>query len=183
MPEITTMYMKGDHLYDVERNEDVWFGWLLNKEQAKAHGKDYDEKTLWAVVFPSRDDLLFEDGFHTCSIVPLNQLLEADSTLAAAIRRSHIGLSILKRLNKMDDATLKKKVHSIIGEKLKNFRQGEFFSLCGGSTRMMEEFDCVSISFSFYDSVVIDRSGIFFEPEHSKRVCLVEFNENFQLGE
>lgn len=176
------MYLKGDQLYDTEANRTVWFGRILNKEETEAHSKKYMEHNPFAIVFPSKEDLVI-DGVHTCYFVRVNSLLEDECDLAKSIRRMHKGQKILDVLHMMDDMELRNKLWSIVGSRLKEYRQEEFFDNCGASTRTLIGLKCKSIQFDFYDSIVVDHTGISLKFEHTGKVLLIEFNDHFTLGE
>lgn len=182
MDKTATMYLKGDQLYDAEANNTVWFGRILNKEETEAHGEKYIEHNPLAIVFPDKSDLAI-NGAHTCSFVRVNRLIEDGCDLAKSIRRMHKEQKILDVLHAMDDGQLRNKLQSIVGERLKEYRQEEFFDNCGASTRTLTGLKCKKIVFEFYDSIVVDHTGISLEFEHTGKVLLVEFNDHFTLGE
>ncbi len=180
--ETAIMYIKGDRLYDAEGDRTVWFSHVLTKEEVEAHGKEYVEHNPWTVVFPDESDLHI-DGAHTCDLVPINRLLEDGSDLVKSIKKMYAGQKVLAQLHKLNDQQLGKKLTEIVGDKLKHYRQEDFFQHCGSSTRILDEFKCKSIAFDFYDQIIVTHAGIELKFEHTGRVMLAEFNDHFTLGE
>lgn len=87
-----------------------------------------------------------------------------------------IGNEIFQILFKLNDEELKTKLLSILdNDKL------DILNHNPDVIRTIRNEDPFSISIAFYDTLIIDWSGIDFKPEHGPAYPLIKFNKHFKL--
>lgn len=89
-----------------------------------------------------------------------------------------IGYSIFKKLFKLNDTLLKEKIISICDEKY-----NEIVNNSSNVKRIIINEKPRSIEIEYYDSIIVDYSGIQHKPECGYSNYIVKFNKHFTLEE
>ena len=95
------------------------------------------------------------------------------------IARVELGRSILQKFMDLSDKEIKEKLKEILESDSKSM---EVLNNDPSITRIIKNENPYEISLYFYNGVILDWSGIFYDPEHGEIIPLRNFDKFFNFG-
>jgi len=104
-------------------------------------------------------------------------MIKTDTT-EKIMQEYHIGHSVFKKLAKLNDKKLKEKIISIIGNEI--YIKDILGDSCSIIRTIVNEIYS-KIEIRFYDTILINSFGIFYDPEYGPFRRIIKFDKYFKL--